>query len=99
MITPISPKDVGKQQQSQIPEWVIDTINRLIAANMNGPTSRILQKDIVEALMKRDSSVSRNDISERGWLNFEPMYREAGWEVYYDKPGYNESYEANFTFS
>ena len=28
----------------------------------------------------------------------EPLYREKGWNVEYDKPGYNEFYKARFIF-
>ncbi len=33
------------------------------------------------------------------WLNVEELYRAQGWTVTYDKPGYNESYPATFTFA
>jgi hypothetical protein len=32
-------------------------------------------------------------------LDIEPIYREAGWIVEYDKPAYCENYDANFTFT
>jgi hypothetical protein len=32
-------------------------------------------------------------------MDFEPFYEKAGWKVVYDKPGYCESYAANFTFT
>lgn len=38
------------------------------------------------------------DVYNRGWLDVESVYRNAGWTVNYDKPGYNESYEAFFVF-
>jgi hypothetical protein len=38
------------------------------------------------------------DVVNRGWLDVEPVYRNAGWHVEYDKPGYNEDYEAFFIF-
>ncbi len=39
-----------------------------------------------------------NKIYERGWLNVEPIFEEAGWEVHYDKPSFNESGDARFEF-
>lgn len=35
---------------------------------------------------------------DREHLDVEDVYRAAGWEVTYDKPGYNETYDATFTF-
>jgi hypothetical protein len=32
-------------------------------------------------------------------MDVEDVYQKAGWEVEFDKPGYNEDYEANFKFS
>jgi hypothetical protein len=43
--------------------------------------------------------VERGEIFHRGWLDVEDAYRAEGWTVVYDKPGYNESYAASFTFS
>lgn len=40
-----------------------------------------------------------DEVFKKGWLNVEYLFRAAGWEVQYDKPGYNETYEAYFTFS
>lgn len=44
------------------------------------------------------SSLTKDKIFSRGYLNFEEVYREAGWEVSYDKPAYNETYDASFKF-
>jgi hypothetical protein len=43
--------------------------------------------------------VTRDDVYDKGWLNIEPVYAEFGWVVEYDKPGYNESYDATFEFT
>lgn len=32
------------------------------------------------------------------WLNFEEAFRKNGWDVAYDGPGFNESYDAYFQF-
>lgn len=41
----------------------------------------------------------RGDVFERGYLDIEETYRKAGWSVVYDKPGYNETYDAFYTFT
>jgi len=40
----------------------------------------------------------KNDIFEKNFLDFESVFRNVGWSVEYDKPGYCESYDAFFTF-
>lgn len=42
---------------------------------------------------------SDRSIYKKGWLNVEEAYREKGWDVTYDKSGYNETYRALFVFS
>jgi hypothetical protein len=46
-----------------------------------------------------DKAYFQSEVYAKGWLNFEAIYEEAGWKVVYDKPGYNETYDANFTFT
>lgn len=43
-------------------------------------------------------NVKRQEIFDNGWLDIETVYEDSGWSVEYDKPGYNESYEASWTF-
>lgn len=41
---------------------------------------------------------NRQEIFDRHWLDFETVYRSAGWDVHFSKPAYNESGDAVFTF-
>lgn len=43
--------------------------------------------------------VPRNVVFANKWLDIEDIYREQGWRVDYDKPAYNENYQASFTFA
>jgi hypothetical protein len=56
-----------------------------------------LQKDVVNELVAL--GLKRNEIFKNHWLDVEEIYEEAGWQVAYDKPGYNETYEASFEFT
>lgn len=98
MIKPISPNEV----QLVIPDFIIATVNKLIKEKWDGEEA-IIQQDEILALVASndpdDNKPSRQTVFDRGWLNFEPMYREIGWHVEYDKPGYNESYKAFFRFT
>jgi hypothetical protein len=42
---------------------------------------------------------NRDKIFKGNWLDIEPIFRKAGWEVSYDRPGFNETYEPTWKFS
>lgn len=92
---PIKPEQI--KPSVSIPNQVIETFNSLISANYRNGAARILQKEIVAQLVA--IGFSRNRIFDEKLLDVEETYREAGWEVEYDKPGYNEThYEPYFVF-
>lgn len=37
-------------------------------------------------------------IYNHDWLNVAPSYREQGWTVTYDRPGFNETFQASYEF-
>lgn len=97
MIEPISPNDIKKF----IPDFIIETVNKLIIEKWDGDKAIILQDDIMNIVSSNDADdgkPSRREIFDKGWLDFEPLYREKGWDVEYDKPAYNEFYKARFIF-
>jgi hypothetical protein len=97
MSKPIKPSEVGTHQKAIIPAAVFDAFNAEIAANFSNGSARVQQADIVARLAV--GGVSRDEVFKRGWLNVEEAYRAEGWDVTYDKPGYNESGTAFFVFA
>ena len=97
MTRPISPAEVATAKNRYLPEVVFDVVNKLIAENFTNGRARILQPTIVAALVAR--GLSRHEVFDKGYLNFEEAYEAEGWKVEYDKPGYDETYDANFTFT
>ena len=97
----INPNAIKVLQNDSIPGFVIEAVNKLIIQNLKGGSVTLLQKDIVTAIIKqaKPKRISKDKIFDSGWLDFEDIFREAGWDVYYDKPGYNEDYDAYFRFS
>jgi len=95
----ISPDEINFEES--IPEFVIEAVNNLLKKEYRGRSTTILQKEIMAEVMRLrpDLSLSREDIYKNHWMDFEPLFRENGWDVSYDRPGYNESYEASFKFS
>lgn len=96
-VTPIRPEEVSGRHQATIPSLVIETVNNMIVKNGRGGSIVLFQDDIVDQLVAK--GLSRKHIFENGWLDIEDLYRSYGWKVEYDKPGYDESYRAKFTFS
>jgi hypothetical protein len=95
---PITPAEVTAKKQELLPDEVIDSFNELIAKNWDGHSATIKQ-DKVADLIATKLNMPKDKVFANHWLDVEDIYRKAGWKVYYDKPGYNESYEATFKFS
>lgn len=101
MTKPITPQEVDKVKSKGIPAYVIEIINKLIAQNWDGKRAIVKQEDIVLAILEKnkiDKEFKRQYIFDNDYLEFESLYESVGWKVTYDKPGYNESYSATFTF-
>lgn len=94
MAGPISPNEA--RLANPIPDAVYEAFNELIVER----DGIVYQDEVVERiLLKMPELESDRSIYKKGWLNVEEAYREKGWDVTYDKPGYNETYRALFVFS
>ena len=96
---PISPDEVPAAKAAALPEGVFDVFNDLIARAYSGRSAIVVQEDVVKALLERDPSLTRERIFAEHMLDVEAAYLAAGWDVVYDKPGFNESYPASFRFT
>lgn len=98
-VKPISPSEIPEQKAKDLPDAVIEIWNQIIAKRYTGRGSvTILQEEVIQALLPLTDG-DRRAIFSRGWLDVEELYRANGWKVEYDRPGYNESYEAFWVFS
>tara|TARA_B100000508_G_scaffold105538_1_gene83716 strand:+ start:3692 stop:4000 length:309 start_codon:yes stop_codon:yes gene_type:complete len=94
----LSPKELEKFRKDSIPDIVMETFNQMLADCYGTGYVIIHDKDIVAALVKK--GLDRSEIYRKGWLGLaRDMYRKQGWNVYYDAPGYCESYDAYTRFS
>lgn len=98
MTGPISPKEAADKKAKNIPDRVFDVFNELITKKLNGRISTVLQSEAVEAIMVR-MDVVRDEVFDSHWLDIEDAYRKKGWTVQYDKPGYNDNYNAHWIFT
>lgn len=96
VVRAITPEEAVELSKEVIPPEVLNTVNRLITEKLQRGKAFILQKEIIAALV--EAGMDESEIFRKHWLDFEDMYRDSGWGVTYDKPGWNESYDASFKF-
>ena len=103
MVEPIRRQDLPEYKQ--INENVIIAFNNLIQKNWDGERAVVYQKD-VKAEIKNVFNIKTDELHERlmirlfkdNQFDVEPLYRQYGFKVAYDKPGYCEDYEPFFVF-
>jgi hypothetical protein len=99
MVTPIRPEDVGAAKAAALPDFVLEAVNHLLATKISGGRARLMLTEVVDEILRRaPEGTARQDCFTKHWVDFEPVYRDAGWSVVYDKPGYNESGEESYLF-
>lgn len=98
-ITPITPDQVAEEKRTIIPDEVIAAFNELIAKNYRSGdgSAAVKQKDVVFLAIEKTGHT--RPAFDLDWLEVEDIYRGAGWNVEYDRPGYNETYDAVFIFT
>lgn len=100
MVKPITPSQVIKKKKDGIPDFVIEAFNTLIAKNFNGHSSTLRQEDVLQVILAASPEGTTSDkVFDEHWLDVEDIFRKAGWDVEYDKPAYNETYEPTFKFT
>jgi hypothetical protein len=98
-VNPISPQEALDLKITDIPDVVIETVNKMLIEKMTKSGHIVLlQKDICDRICAASPGMTKSVIYANNWLDFEPFYEKAGWKVAYDKPAYCESYEPTFTF-
>lgn len=97
MVKPIKPSEIAQAKVAVIPEAVIQVVNDILARRFTNGRASIKQKEIVNELVC-NHNMTTDMIYSNGYLNFEEIYREQGWDVVYDKPAYYETYDSVFKF-
>lgn len=95
MTSPIKPSEVDDGKF--IPDVIFQIFNAYIQERWNGHEA-VLKQDILVNRIVSALGCDRQVVFDRGYLNIERAYEKVGWKVEYDKPGYNETYPAAFTF-
>ncbi len=99
MIKPLSPAEAKKLAADRIPDEVIEVVNEMLAKQGYKNRIIILQKDIVNEILKKTERYSRAEIFDLGLLDFESRFEAVGWKIDFAKPGLHDDFEARFVFS
>lgn len=97
IVKPVSPDQLANQDEHDIHPSMIRAINILLS-RFDGYSLNLTQREIVEKFLNLEPNMKRSDVFDNNYLDFIGIYRRAGWDIVYDRPGYNESYEPNYTF-
>jgi len=98
-VKPITPAQVIKKKKDGIPDFVMEAFNSLIAKNFDGHDATIKQEEVLQVILANSPEGTTSDmVFDEHWLDVEDIFKKAGWQVDYDKPAYNETYEPTFTF-
>jgi hypothetical protein len=108
IVKPFSPADARGHKIANIPPVIIECVNELLALEISGQGyASITQDELVERILSKGATVEIRGVThtitddmiyQNNWLDFEPLYRQEGWTVTYDKPGYNETHGASWLF-
>jgi len=97
MVKPFTPAEAKASQANYIPDEIITVVNSFLAQRASSKSINITQEEVIEALKELEFNISQ--LFSKNMLDFEAAYRKAGWKVEYDKPAYNETHAAYWTFT
>ena len=103
-VVPISREEalkIRKENRNGIPDLVFEVVNNLLLTKPRKNNKIIISQDEILNQLTGDEDCgrfNRQTILDKGWLDFEDIYREVGWRVTYDKPGFNDTYKPYFVF-
>lgn len=95
---PISPND-DRLGAGRIPDAIIALFNQLIIEKWNGKEAFIPQDVIIRKIMKVEICENRQSIFDKGWMDIEPIFEEAGWKVKYNKQCIGDNFESHYIFT
>lgn len=96
-IRPINVDEIERLKDDVIPDEVILTFNELIVKNFHNGSAKFSLNAVVQSAKAK--GINKQEAFDHHWFDVEPMFRAVGWQVKFDNPGYNESYEAYFVFT
>lgn len=96
-VQPLPANQINSSKPYEIPELVIVLVNNMLKEAWDRGSAILHTKDIMQKL-KLAFDKTEKEILEMHWLDIEPIYRKAGYNVEYVKPAYGEQGEPYFKF-
>ena len=96
-VTPLSPKDLKDSVDKAIPSFVITAVNKLLKKDFRNSEVIIKKKDLIIEI-KKIKEVTNEELYDNKWLDFEPIFRKNGWNVAFESPDRDESFDDYFKF-
>lgn len=101
-MNPITPKELAKKVGCHIPKDIIKAFNNYLEENSelddNVVTCRI-ELDAIVKYITKCTNFSSNDLYDKNYLDVEPVFRRAGWEVTFHKSPYYDTSPSFYVFS
>lgn len=94
---PINPSEAQALKDKNIPDGVIEVFNEMLVEKLSEGTATLNQGELVSRIMAK-MGCERQTIFDNHWLDVEGIFQREGWSVEYDKPAWDENYEAHFKF-
>jgi hypothetical protein len=98
MTKPITPKDVESIKAARMRPEMIEAANELIAEKWNGYNANFTVAELC-ARARLKLKMEAKESFQDGELDIEVVFRKHGWRVEFDRPGYNEMYDAHWIFT
>lgn len=97
MRKPISINDLTKKNY-EIPDLVIVIVDSMLKDRWQNNSAILFISDIIKSIQVVCNK-TESEILNKHWLDIEPIYRQAGYDVEYHKPEINSIDKAYFKFS
>lgn len=104
-VEPITPEEALRAHLTfVIPNEIIMAVNSLLTEKCGGSTTSITikQEELIDRINEQAdanrSAFGRQELFEKHFLDFEPLFENTGWKVEYCKPSIDEDFEAYWTF-
>ncbi|MEO6304519.1 MAG: hypothetical protein ABIP51_15270 [Bacteroidia bacterium] len=100
MATPITPKELKEDFITTMPDCIIEGVNNAIINNSKGKTYFTIKQVLIELeiIIASNGEISKSEIYDKGYMDFETLFEKAGWEIKYVSPDYTESFDPYFIF-
>lgn len=82
-VEPLAPHELQAASARRIPDVVLTAVNTLLAKYGGRSIITIDKNEIIDEIQRLEGP-TKDELYANNWLDFEPAYRNKGWDVSYD---------------